>query len=185
MENNRNHQITLNKGVIGYSSLDICNRDRPKYQIKGCVQMVISILTENDKYDECFLLPSTIPCEPDMQDKMQLLNGNDETIFQTIAHCIWADAKMIRGFAGKVCCGVSGHQEYCRKAKATVGSALPYWDPESNNFIYNLVTKSKLFEEPTLNNLRISPENLRWHALLNNVTKISMPKIGCGSDKLQ
>ena len=48
MENNRNHQITLIKGVNGYSSLDISDYDRPNYQIKDRVQMVNSILTEND-----------------------------------------------------------------------------------------------------------------------------------------
>ena len=36
-----------------------------------------------------------------------------------------------------------------------------------------------------MDNLRLSLENMRAHALLNNITKISMPKIGCGLDKLQ
>ena len=97
MENNTNHKITLNKGVIGYSSLDISDFDRPKYHIKDSVQMVNSIFTENDQNDECFLFHSRVPCEPDMPDKIQILNGNDETIFQAvtvIAHCISADAKM-------------------------------------------------------------------------------------------
>ena len=70
MENNKNHQITLNKGVIGYSSLDISDYDRPKYQIKDCMQMVNSILTENDRYNQYFLLRSTFPREPDFQDKI-------------------------------------------------------------------------------------------------------------------
>ena len=188
MENNRNQQITLNKGVIGYSSLDISDRDRPKYQIRDCVQMVNSILAENNQYNESFLLHSTVPCEPDLQDKMQILNGNDEIIFQAntaIAHCISADAKMSKGFAETICRRVNGLQEYCRKTKPIVGSIIPYWDPESNNFIYNLVTKSKFFEKPTLDSLRMSLEDMRRHALLNNITKSSMPKIGCGLDKLQ
>ena len=117
MENNRNHQITLNnKGVIGYSSLDISDRDKPKYQIRDCVRMVNSILTLNDQYNECFLLHSTVPCEPDLQDKIQILNGNDETIFPAntaIAHCISADAKMSKGFAETICRKVNGLQEYC------------------------------------------------------------------------
>ena len=188
MENNRNQQITLNKGVIGYSSLDISDYDRPNYQTKDCIQMVNSIFTENDQYNKCFLLQSTVPCEPDMQDKIQILKGNDETIFQAntaIAHCISADAKMSKGFAETICRRVNGLHEFCRRAKTSVGSALPYWDPESNNFIYNLVTKSRFFEKPTLDNLRISLENMRGYALFNNITKISMPKIGCGLDKLQ
>ena len=31
MENNKNHQITLPKGRIGFSSLDVVDRDEPKY----------------------------------------------------------------------------------------------------------------------------------------------------------
>ena len=77
--------------------------------------MVNSILTENDQYNECFLLHSTVPCEYDLQDKIQILNGNDETIFQAntaIAHCVSADAKMSKGFAETICCRVNGLQEY-------------------------------------------------------------------------
>ena len=86
------------------------------------------------------------------------MNGNDETIFQAItavAHCISADAKVSKRFVKTICRGVNGLQEYCRKAKAVIRTALPYWDPKSNNFIYNLVTKLKIFEKPTFDNLRI------------------------------
>ena len=92
---------------------------------------------------------------------------------------------MSKGFAETFCRRVNGLQENCQRAKTTIGSALAYWDPESNNFIYNLVTKSKFFEKPTLDHLRISIENRRVHALLENIIKILKPKIGCGLDKLQ
>ena len=92
---------------------------------------------------------------------------------------------MSKEFAETICRRVNGLQEYCRKTKATVGSALPYWDPQSNNFIKSPVTKSKSFEKPALDNLRILLEKMRRLALLNNITKISMPKIGCRIDKLQ
>ena len=148
--------------------------------------MVKSILTENDQYNECFLLHCTVPCEPDLQDKIQILNGNEKTIFQAntaIAHRISANAKMSKRFAETICRRANGLLEFCRRAKTTISSTLPYWDRESNNFIYNLVTKSKFFGKPTLENLRISLENMRGHALPNTVTKISMPK--CGLNKLQ
>ena len=139
MENNRNLQITQNKGVIGYSSPDISDCDRPKYQIKHCVQMVNSILTGNDQYNECFLLHSTVPYEPDFQDKIQILNGNDETFFQAntaIAHCILsADAKMSKTFVDTFCRRVKRLQTFCRRARTTIVSALLYWDREYNNFI--------------------------------------------------
>ena len=156
--------------------------------MRDCVQMVNSILTEKDPYNECFLLHSTVPCKPHKRDRIQILNGNDETIFQAntaIAHCISADAKMSKGFAETICRKMNGLQEICRRAKATVGSALPYWDPESNNLISNLVTKSKFYEKPTLDNFRVSLEKMKGHALLNNITKISMLKIGYGLDKVQ
>ena len=92
---------------------------------------------------------------------------------------------MSKGFAETICRRVNRLQEHCRKAKAAVGSTLLNWDPESNNCIYNLVTKSKSFEKPTLDNLRIPPENKKRHAPLNHITKISLPKIRFGLDKLQ
>ena len=120
MENNRSHQITLSKGVIGYSSLDISDYERAKYQIKNCVQMIKSILKENDQYNERFLFHSTVPCERDLQDKIKILNGNDETIFQAntaIANCTSADAKMSKGFAETICRRVSGLQENMSKSQ--------------------------------------------------------------------
>ena len=91
---------------------------------------------------------------------------------------------MSRKFDEKVYGMVNERQEYCRKKRAIVGSALPYWDPESNNFICNLVTKSKFFEKPTLDNFRLSLITMRRHALLKNNTKMTMPKTGCGLNKL-
>ena len=34
MENNKNHQIILLKGQIGFSSLDVSDKDEPKHQIR-------------------------------------------------------------------------------------------------------------------------------------------------------
>ena len=117
--------------------------------------MVNSILTENEQYNECFLLHSTVPCEPGTHDNIQILNGNDETLFQAnsaFAHCFSADANMSEGFAETICRRVNGLPEYCGKTKSILGSAISYCDPESNNFIHNLVTESKFFEKPTSDN---------------------------------
>ena len=119
---------------------------------------------------------------------MQILNGTDERIFQTntaIVHCFSANTKMSKGFAETFCRKKNGPQDFCRKNKAIVGSTFAYRDPKSNKFMYNLKTKSKLFEKTTLDNLRLSLENMRGYDLLNNITKISMTKIGCGLDKFQ
>ena len=124
MENNKNHQITLDKGILGYSSLDILDFERPKYQIKDCVEMVDCILSENDQYNERFLLHSTLPHEPDFRDGIRIINGNDDTIFENqtaIAHCISADATMSEGFAETISNHINGLQECCYKSKGFVG----------------------------------------------------------------
>lgn len=50
--------------------------------------------------------------------------------------------------------------------------------------VANLVTKERYFHKPTLETLRQALENLRKQALEMKLTKIAMPKIGCGLDKL-
>ena len=61
MEKNKNHQITLPKGRIGFSSLDVANKEEPKYQIRNPYELTNAIISTDDKYNDCFLLHSTIP----------------------------------------------------------------------------------------------------------------------------
>lgn len=51
--------------------------------------------------------------------------------------------------------------------------------------VANLVTKERYFYKPTLETLRQALENLRKQALEMKLTRIAMPKIGCGLDKLE
>ena len=44
MENNKNHQITLPKGRIGFSSLDVSDKDEPKYQVRDPYELTNAIL---------------------------------------------------------------------------------------------------------------------------------------------
>ena len=55
---------------------------------------------------------------------------------------------------------------------------------EQSRFIYYLVTKEVYNHKPTYADVRKSLVDLRRHAIKNGVTKISMPAIGCGLDKL-
>ena len=54
-----------------------------------------------------------------------------------------------------------------------------------NRYIYYLITKERYFHKPTYDSLRETLEWMRNHAILNGVDEISMPKIGCGLDRLQ
>ncbi|XP_016404680.1 O-acetyl-ADP-ribose deacetylase 1-like [Sinocyclocheilus rhinocerous] len=55
----------------------------------------------------------------------------------------------------------------------------------SDRFVYYLVTKKKYNQKPTYDNLRKGLVSMREHCLANGVNSISMPRIGCGLDKLK
>ena len=101
MENNKNHQITLPRGRIGFSSLDVLDREEPKYQIRSPYESTNAIITTDERYNDCFLLNSTIPAQSG-DEFLQIVYGNESSIIQqpnSIGHCISADAKMSKGFA--------------------------------------------------------------------------------------
>ena len=60
MEHNKNPQITLPKGRIGFSSLDVSDTDNPKFQKRDPYELTNTILSTNEQYNDCFLLHSTI-----------------------------------------------------------------------------------------------------------------------------
>ena len=96
IENNENHQITLPKGRIGFSSLDLINKEEPKYQIRNPYELTKAIITKDDKYNDCFLLDSTIPAQSP-HDCLQIIHGTEDSILQqphSIGRCVSADAKM-------------------------------------------------------------------------------------------
>lgn len=51
--------------------------------------------------------------------------------------------------------------------------------------VYNLVTKPLYYNKPTYKSLRFALERMRFHMINEKVTKLAMPKIGCGLDKLE
>ena len=53
-----------------------------------------------------------------------------------------------------------------------------------NRFIYYLITKERFYDKPTLSMLEESLVAAKSHCLKHNVTRLSMPRIGCGLDGL-
>ena len=49
IENNKKHQITLLKGRIGFSSLDVADEEEPKYQIRKPYELTNAMITTDDK----------------------------------------------------------------------------------------------------------------------------------------
>ena len=105
-------------------------------------------------------------------------NGNLFESKDSLAHCKSSEFKMTAGI----------DRSFKRK--------FPYNFPESTNsplfvqqlddrFIYHLVTKKRFFQKPTYDSLRQSLEAMTSHANKHKVSQISMPKAGCGLDRLE
>ena len=184
MENNKNHQITLPRGRIGFSSLDVLDRE-PKYQIRSPYELTNAIITTDERYNDCFLLHSTIPAQSG-DEFLQIVYGNENSIIQqpnSIGHCISADAKMSKGLADFLSHKIPGLRPTCRKAKLLMGQVFPFWDSTGRRYIYNLVTKQRFFDKPDSSTFLTTLETMKSHAAMHGVSKIANPKIGCGLDQ--
>ena len=101
MENKKYHQITLPKGRIGFSSIDVSNKHEPKNQIRDPYEPTNVIFSIKEQYNDCFLLHSTNPSQSH-DEFLQILYGNENSGFEqpnSIGHCISADAQIGKGFA--------------------------------------------------------------------------------------
>ena len=186
MENNKNHQITLPKGRIGFSSLDVSDKDEPKYQVRDPHELTNVIISTNEQYNDCFLLHSTIPSQlPD--EFLQIVYGNENSILEqpnSIGHCISADAQMSKGFAQFLSERVLRLRRTCRRANLLKDQVFPFWDASSRRYIYNLVTKEKYSDKPDLQTFATTLQSMQSHATMNGVSTIAIPKTRCGLDQV-
>ena len=130
MESNRNHQITLPKRRIGFSSLDVSNKDERKHQIRDPYKLTNAILSTNEQYKDCFRLHSTIPSQlPD--EFLQIVYGNENSILEqpnSIGHCISTDAQMSKSFAKFLSERLPRLRRNCRRAHLPKDQVFPFWD---------------------------------------------------------
>ena len=186
MANNENHQITLPKGGIGFSSLDISDQDEPRYQICDPYELTNAIVSTNERYNDCFLLPSTIPSQlPD--EFLQIVYGNENSILQqpnSIGHCISADAHMSKRLAHFLSERVPRLRRTCTRAKLLKNQVFPFWDSSSRRYIYNFVTKKKYSDKPDLQTLATTLQSMQSHATMHGVFTIAIPRIGCGLEQM-
>ena len=186
MENNKNHQITLPKGRIGFSSLDVSDKHESKYQVRDPYQLTNAILRTNEQYNDCFLLHSTIPSQlPD--EFLQIVYGNDNSILEqpkSIGHCVSADAQMSKGFAQFLSERVLRLRRTCRRANRLKDQVFPFWDSSSRRYNYNLVTKESYSDKPELQTLATTLQKMQAHATMHGVSTIAIPKIVCGLDQM-
>ena len=186
MENNKNHQITLPKGKIGFSSLDVLDQEEPKYQIRSPYELTNAIIATDERYNDCFLLHSTIPAQSS-DEFLQIVYGTETSFIQqpnSIGHCISADAKMSRGFADFLSHHIPGLRSTCKKARLSKGQVFPFCDFLNRRYIYKHVTKEKFSDKPHLPTLLSTLEAMKSHASMYGISTVAIPKIGCGLDKM-
>ena len=82
MQNNMNHQIILPKGRIGFSSLDVVDRDKPKNQIRSPYQLTNAIIATDERYNDCFPLHLTVAAQ--ISDEfLQIMYGPEDSILRS------------------------------------------------------------------------------------------------------
>ena len=101
-----------------------------------------------------------------------------------LAHCISSDFGMGKGIV------VQFNERYDLKNYMLSHYEKKKWDnhgyciPVEEFKVFNLITKYRYYQKPTLVTMHESLESMKKYALENNIKKIAMPIIGAGLDQL-
>lgn len=126
---------------------------------------------------------------------MDIRNIPDDQHF-AVAHCIAADLCWGGGVAPIINREMFDAEKYCRYKCSTnpdgvvnelrVGEILAVngTGMKRKNVLVNLITKLRSPYKPTYESLTDALHSLRNYAVMHGITKIYMPKIGCGIDML-
>lgn len=97
----------------------------------------------------------------------------------TKAHCVSVDLKMDAGIAKEFRRRYKG-VEILMKQEPEIGKALFLPDADA----YYLVTKRRFFHKPSYSDFEKTLQDLNTRLLNRDITRIGIPKIGCGLDRL-
>ena len=123
LENQKNHPIQINRGIIGYAMCDITDKPIQRYNIKNCAEFTSTILNESEDYNSCFILNTVVN---NLQEGQQVQTNSciryvdfrTQSIFDSnmpIAHTISSDAEMRKGFANTISKRIPLLKDYCKK----------------------------------------------------------------------
>lgn len=99
-----------------------------------------------------------------------------------LVHCISRDFALGAGIAKEF------DKRYSMREKLFLSYRYPNYQSCGNvvliDTVFNLVTKSKYWHKPTLESLTSTLYDMKELCKKNRISKLAMPKIGCGLDKL-
>lgn len=101
-----------------------------------------------------------------------------------LAHCISADFGMGRGIVVEF----NRRFDMKNKLQAKYGNYLQRYtngDCILEGKVFNLITKPQYWSKPTYQSMRNALINMRDKCKGHKITKVAMPLIGCGLDKLE
>ena len=130
-------------------------REAPKYQIRNPYESTNAIISNDERYNDWYLLHSTVPAQ-DGDEFLQIIYATEDSILQQpkpIGHCISADAQLSEGFADFLSHRIPGLTSTCRKAKLFNGQVFLFSGSIGKRCIYNLVTKERFYDKPNLSTL--------------------------------
>ena len=99
-----------------------------------------------------------------------------------LAHCVSADFHMGIGVAKQV--KTRYPTTYPKDVNHKRQPVFAQWTEGERRYVYHLVTKQRYFEKPTYESVKTSLQQMRTHAEWSGVHRISLPRMGCGLDKL-
>lgn len=100
---------------------------------------------------------------------------------EPLAHCVSLDFKMGAGIARHFSAKFGKISELVTQTK-NIGDVAYLIDLDRH--IFYLVTKKLYYQKPTYKSLKLALYNLYYLCKKFEIKSISMPKIGCGLDKL-
>ena len=117
--------------------------------------------------------------------EQKLINEIKGNLFDSsdcLAHCVSRDFSMSAGIAVRFS-NLFGGKDELKNQNVNIGEVA--WLYRNDRYIYYLVTKENYWNKPTYDNFRTSIRNLFILCVKHDVKSLSIPKLGCGLDKLQ
>lgn len=117
-----------------------------------------------------------------------LFSSDDEAL----AHCVSRDLRMGKGIAVEFKNRFQ-RVDQLRMQESQIGQVAylqlhrpdhPHQTHHPHSFIFYLITKEKYSDKPTFESLEHSLENLRLLCERYEITRLSIPRLGCGLDRL-